>query len=606
MAEDGNRSRVMPGGGGDEDIVMVGDGEMTARSIAQAALRVAVLLNNDKRKRPSDHDPTSPSSGDDPSPKRGKGDQEISSSSTGATSSSSSPRAEEQRPDEPAPEQGPEPGPLNHVMSTLMQGLRIGEKKLEMSKAKARADITRAPPRMGGMALTGVDAVRQVRPLWHSPFTERESLNAFFPAREPAWIQQHEAREDNGEEDSEACWEDMGPETRSEKLGVGRFRAQRATKSLAAATDSFNMITFQVPPVPAELNVGPGGKPLDLLDRLRFWAAKTGGLRRVNCKRFRFEVLSNAPFPSLEEDLKKEPGGFSRWSDGLYSPGVPLRKKSVSTSTSLLEQFNALVATQDGVLRDLKAIDSGVLRIYHGSIPDLRNRPHPWIWFEIRRPVVEDRPSLVEMPPSMHPMPGGMLVFALPQKNLKVLYSKSGKLCMALSHGGIPSFEFTHSGGIRDKVAGLPPDFLCVSKYDQSELKGDQEKKIDIYNDTDEATAEGDDSEEDGIWDSWYRWLCRECTKDQEVWRAIFRYMTQDRLELTVETLDNEPWMGFENGEWKETGAIAARNEPAAAAARPPARTGPKRRSRAVSNPRPLRSSGLRNEIKPEDDKGEK
>lgn len=203
-------------------------------------------------------------------------------------------------------------------------------------------------------------------------------------------------------------------------------------------------------------------------------------------------------------------------------------------------------------------------------------------------------------------MPGGMLVFALPQKNLKVLDSRSGKLRMALSHGGIPSFEFTHSEGIRDKVAGLPPHFLCVSKYDQSELEGDQEKTIDIYNDTDEATTEGGDSEDDGIWDSWYRWLCRECTKDQEVWRSIFRYMTQGRIELTVETLDNEPWMGFEDGEWKETGAIAARSKPAAAAARPPSGTGPTPRSRAVSNPRLQRSSGLRNEIKPEDEKGEK
>lgn len=130
------------------------------------------------------------------------------------------------------------------------------------------------------------------------------------------------------------------------------------------------MITFQVPPIPAELNVGPGGKPLDLLDRLRFWAAKTGGLRRVNCKRFRFELLSNAPLPSLEEDLKKEPGGFSRWSNGLYSPEAPPRKKSTSTSTSSSwrEQSTTLFATQNPVLRDLKAIDSGVLRIYHGSM----------------------------------------------------------------------------------------------------------------------------------------------------------------------------------------------------------------------------------------------
>lgn len=224
MAEDGDRSRAMPGGGGGGDIAMTDDGEM-ARPIAQAALHVAMSPDNDKRKRPSGPDPTPHGSGDGPSPKRGKDGHETSSSSTGAASLSSPTRAEEQRPDEDAPEQGPEPGPLNHVMSTLMHGLRIGERKLEMSKAQARADITRAPLRMGGMALTGVDAVRQARPLWYSPFTEQESLDAFFPAREPAWIQQHQDRDGNDDEGGEASSEDMDRETRSEKLSVGRFRA---------------------------------------------------------------------------------------------------------------------------------------------------------------------------------------------------------------------------------------------------------------------------------------------------------------------------------------------------------------------------------------------
>ncbi|EJT76395.1 hypothetical protein GGTG_06314 [Gaeumannomyces tritici R3-111a-1] len=191
------------------------------------------------------------------------------------------------------------------------------------------------------------------------------------------------------------------------------------------------------------------------------------------------------------------------------------------------------------------------------------------------------------MPPTMHPMPGGML------SNQKAL-SQPGRLHLTLSRGGIPAFEFTHSEGIRDKVAGLPPNFLCVNKYDQSELRNSQQDAMDIYNDN-EAKTEGNDPEDDGVWDAWYRWLCRECNKDQQAWNSIFTYMSETRIELIVETMDNEPWMVFEGGEWKEKSVPAARSSTG---------IGPPPRPLTVSNSRPQRSSSLRNEIKPEDDQG--
>lgn len=167
-----------------------------------------------KRKRASDA-PASPISSSAPAGKRAKrASREASTVASMPEKDEGHRSGEEERDDET---ESPAQEPFTRIMSAILEGLRTGQQKLEITKAQEQAvgrKVTGAP--VG----TGAAAAPPLRPPWYIPFTEAESQAFFYPDHEPGWLEALE-----GQEATEPASEGQDMRELARKYLVGRYRA---------------------------------------------------------------------------------------------------------------------------------------------------------------------------------------------------------------------------------------------------------------------------------------------------------------------------------------------------------------------------------------------